>query len=43
VVLNGLEITADRRQEINFTIPYYVTGEQLSVRAGNDTITHSVT
>jgi len=38
VVLNGLEITADRRQEINFTIPYYVTGEQLSVRADNDTI-----
>jgi polar amino acid transport system substrate-binding protein len=38
VVLNGLEITADRRQEINFTIPYYVTGEQLSVRAENDTI-----
>ena len=38
IVLNGLEITEDRKQQINFTIPYYITGEQLSVRAGNDTI-----
>src|SRR5262249_22237491 len=32
IVLNGLEITADREREIAFTIPYYATAEQLSVR-----------
>lgn len=32
IVLNGLEITGDRRAEIDFTIPYYATAEQLSVR-----------
>src|SRR5215467_3639621 len=32
VVLNGLEITSDREREIAFTIPYYATAEQLSVR-----------
>ncbi len=32
LVVNGLEITPDREQEINFSIPYYVTFEQLTVR-----------
>lgn len=32
IVLNGLEITSDRQAEIDFTIPYYATAEQLSVR-----------
>jgi polar amino acid transport system substrate-binding protein len=38
MVLNGLEITEDRRREISFTIPYYATSEQLSVRAENTAI-----
>jgi polar amino acid transport system substrate-binding protein len=32
IALNGLEITPDREQVIRFTIPYYATAEQLSVR-----------
>ncbi|MCG3155848.1 MAG: hypothetical protein DKINENOH_02456 [bacterium] len=32
IVVNGLEITPDREQEINFSTPYYVTFEQLTVR-----------
>jgi polar amino acid transport system substrate-binding protein len=32
LVVNGLEITEDRKQQVNFSIPYYVCGEQLSVR-----------
>lgn len=32
IIVNGLEITPDREQEINFSIPYYVTFEQLTVR-----------
>ena len=32
LAVNGLEITADRRQRIAFSIPYYACGEQLSVR-----------
>ncbi|HXJ93461.1 MAG TPA: ABC transporter substrate-binding protein/permease [Terriglobia bacterium] len=38
IVLNGLEITDDRKREINFTIPYFATAEQLSVRSE----THSI-
>ena len=38
IVLNGLEITEDRKQAINFTIPYYATAEQLSVRAETNSI-----
>jgi polar amino acid transport system substrate-binding protein len=38
IVLNGLEITEDRKQEINFTIPYYATSEQLSVRIETNSI-----
>jgi polar amino acid transport system substrate-binding protein len=32
LALNGLEITPDREQVIRFSIPYYATSEQLSVR-----------
>ena len=32
IVLNGLEITEDRKAQINFSIPYYVTTLQISVR-----------
>jgi len=32
LALNGLEITPDRQQVIRFTVPYYATTEQLSVR-----------
>lgn len=38
IVLNGLEITDDRKREINFTIPYFATAEQLSVRKDNHSI-----
>ncbi|HZS47440.1 MAG TPA: ABC transporter substrate-binding protein/permease [Blastocatellia bacterium] len=38
IVIDGLEITDDRKQEINFTIPYYATSEQLSVRATNNSV-----
>jgi polar amino acid transport system substrate-binding protein len=32
IVVNGLEITEDRKTEINFSEPYYITYEQLTVR-----------
>ena len=32
LVVNGLEITPDREQEINTSFPYYVSFEQLTVR-----------
>ncbi len=32
IIVNGLEITPEREEEINFSIPYYVTFEQLTVR-----------
>jgi len=41
IVLNGLEITPDRRQVIRFTVPYYATAEQLSVRR-EDTSVHGL-
>jgi polar amino acid transport system substrate-binding protein len=41
IALNGLEITEDRKREINFTIPYYASTEQLSVRKTNSSI-HSL-
>ena len=33
VIINGLEITDERKNEIHFSIPYFVTYEQLAVRA----------
>jgi His/Glu/Gln/Arg/opine family amino acid ABC transporter permease subunit len=38
IALNGLEITEDRKAEINFSIPYYVTTLQLSVRTEENRI-----
>lgn len=38
LALNGLEITEDRRQQINFSLPYYVTTLQLSVRVEDTAI-----
>jgi len=41
LAVNGIEITDDRKQQINFSIPYYVCGEQLSVRTEENS-THSL-
>ena len=38
IVVNGLEITEDRKAEIFFSDPYYVTYEQLTVRKDTNTI-----
>lgn len=38
MVLNGLEITAERKQSVLFTLPYYIYTEQLAVRRGDDRI-----
>ncbi len=38
LALNGLEITPDREQVIRFTVPYYATTEQLSVRKDESSI-----
>lgn len=32
MVMNGVEITDDRKQQVNFSDPYYITFEQLAVR-----------
>jgi polar amino acid transport system substrate-binding protein len=34
LAINGIEITADRSQEVSFSKPYYLTFEQLTVRQG---------
>ncbi len=38
VVVNGLEVTADRRQVVDFSRPYYITAEILSVRQSDHSI-----
>ncbi len=35
VVMNGLEITPEHEQAVDFSSPYYTTFEQLAVRAGD--------
>jgi polar amino acid transport system substrate-binding protein len=35
VVMNGLEITPEHEQAVDFSIPYYTTFEQLAVRTGD--------
>lgn len=35
VVMNGLEITPEHEQAVDFSLPYYTTFEQLAVRAGD--------
>lgn len=41
IVVSGIEITADRQQRVNFSLPYYVCGERLSVRV-DETAIHSL-
>jgi len=36
VVVNGLEITAERKKVIDFSIPYYYFSEQISARQGDN-------
>jgi polar amino acid transport system substrate-binding protein len=38
LAVNGIEITEDRKQQVNFSIPYYACGEQLSVRVEENQI-----
>ncbi len=38
VALNGLEITAEKKQSVLFSLPYYIYEEQLAVRKGDDRI-----
>lgn len=38
VALGGQEITPEHEKEVTFSIPYYTTGAQLVVRAGEDAI-----
>jgi len=38
LAVNGIEITEDRKQQVNFSIPYYACGEQLSVRIAENSI-----
>lgn len=38
LAVNGIEITDDRKQQINFSIPYFACGEQLSVRVEENSI-----
>lgn len=36
--INGIEITEDRKKVVNFSIPYYITHQQLVVRKDEDKI-----
>jgi polar amino acid transport system substrate-binding protein len=38
VAINGIEITEDRKNEVNFSIPYYITFEQLVVMKAQESI-----
>jgi len=38
IVVNGLEITPDRREVVDFTRPYFITAEILAVRRTEDAI-----
>src|SRR5262249_13501464 len=38
LAVNGIEITDDRKRQVNFSIPYYACREQPSVRAGENSI-----
>lgn len=39
VAINGLEITPDRKESVEFSIPYYYTFEQLIIKADDNSIT----
>ena len=38
VAINGLEITPDRAQVVNFSEPYFITYEVLAVKTGNEKV-----
>jgi His/Glu/Gln/Arg/opine family amino acid ABC transporter permease subunit len=38
IAINGLEITPEHKQAVNFSIPYYITYQQMVVRQGVDDI-----
>ena len=38
LAINGLEITEDRKKEVAFSIPYYITFQQIVVRASSEDI-----
>ena len=38
MAINGIEITDDRRDQILFSVPYYLTYEQLTVRVDNNDV-----
>jgi polar amino acid transport system substrate-binding protein len=38
LAVNGIEITEDRKEQVNFSIPYYTCGEILSVRVTENSI-----
>lgn len=39
IVVNGLEVTPDRRQVIDFSVPYYYFSEQITARKGDHRFT----
>lgn len=39
IVINGIEITCDRKEKIDFSVPYYYTYERIIVRADDAEIT----
>jgi len=42
VAINGIEITPDRKEVVNFSIPYYITFEQLIVNANDESNYHTL-
>ena len=38
IIVNGLEITPDRREVVNFSRPYYITAQVLTVKADDTSI-----
>ncbi len=38
IAINGLEITPDREEKVNFSIPYYLTYEQIAIRRDQEGI-----
>jgi polar amino acid transport system permease protein/polar amino acid transport system substrate-binding protein len=42
LVLNGLEVSAERAEAVDFTAPYYRYGQQLTIRAADRAALHSL-
>ncbi len=38
LAVNGIEITDDRKEQVNFSLPYYACGGQISVRVNENSI-----